>query len=189
MSEIIRNQNGIPFDIDNLINDVNDKADRDGTNMIDQLSPAAQVYFANLGSGGGIALRSIGEIVVSTVPVVDASLHLLDGSILQYGSYSAFVDYIAGLTTDYPNLFTTENAWQTAVNTYGVCGKFVYNSTSKTVRLPRYSNKIYTGGGEAPVKGNGMTLGLTDGTHNGGLFGQGNQILVVNNESYGKDIG
>ena len=29
MSEIIRNQNGIPFDIDNLINDVNDKADRE----------------------------------------------------------------------------------------------------------------------------------------------------------------
>lgn len=42
--------------------------------------------------------RNIGEIVTSTIPLTDAGLHLLDGSLIQgSGSYSAFVDYIAGL--------------------------------------------------------------------------------------------
>ena len=47
--------------------------------------------------------RNIGEIVTSTIPLTDAWLHLLDGSLIQGdGIYSAFVDYIAGLasTTD-----------------------------------------------------------------------------------------
>lgn len=86
-------------------------------------------------SGGGS--RNIGEIVQSTIPLTDAGLHLLDGSLLAYGSYSVFVDYIAGLVTDYPNLFTTEASWQDSVTNYGVCGKFVYDSVNNTVRLPK----------------------------------------------------
>ena len=58
---------------------------------------------------------------------------------------------------------TAEQVWQEQVATYGVCGKFVYDSTNNTVRLPKYSDKIYTGGGTAPVKGTGKNLGLTAG--------------------------
>lgn len=87
--------------------------------------------------------RNIGEIVASTIPLTDAGLHLLDGALIQGGGiYSAFVTYIAGLVSTYPNLFVTESAWQTAVTTYGVCGKFVYDSTNNTVRLPKVTGKV-----------------------------------------------
>ena len=44
------------------------------------------------------SFRNIGEIVASTIPLTDAGLHLLDGSLISgSGSYSAFVDYIADL--------------------------------------------------------------------------------------------
>ena len=87
--------------------------------------------------------RNIGEIVASTIPLTDAGLHLLDGSLIQgSGIYSAFVTYIAGLVSTYPNLFVTESDWQTVVSTYGVCGKFVYDSTNNTVRLPKTTGKL-----------------------------------------------
>ena len=102
--------------------------------------------------------RNIGEIVASTIPLTDAGLHLLDGALLQYGSYKDFIDYIADLydSGDYDDIFETEANWQQSVTDYGVCGKFVYNSTNNTVRLPKYNSKIYTGGGTSPVVSNGL---------------------------------
>ena len=89
-----------------------------------------------LDSGGG-SDRNIGEIVASTIPLSDAGLHLLDGALINgSGSYADFVTYISGLVSAYPDLFETEANWQTSVTTYGVCGKFVYDSVNNTVRLP-----------------------------------------------------
>ena len=73
--------------------------------------------------------RSIGEIVTSILPLTEAGLHLLDGTLLSGdGSYSAFVSYIADLynSNNYPNLFTIETLWQNSIASYGECGKFVY---------------------------------------------------------------
>lgn len=93
-------------------------------------------------SGGG-ASRNVGEIVKSTIPLTDAGLHLLDGSLISGGgAYDAFITYIAGLVSTYPDLFETEANWQTAVSTYGVCGKFVYDSGNGTVRLPKITGII-----------------------------------------------
>ena len=138
--------------------------------------------------------RNIGEIVTSTIPLTDAGLHLLDGSLLSgSGSYGSFVTYIAGLYTDNPNAsyFTTEANWQTAVSTYGVCGKFVYDSVNNTVRLPKYSNKIYTQSikNSAPVIGNGMSLGLSNGTTGYGINFQSNVGLVTHTSDYGASVG
>jgi hypothetical protein len=93
-------------------------------------------------SGGGSS-RNIGEIVSSTVPLVDAGLHLLDGALIQgSGIYSAFVTYIIGLKTTYPDLFTTEALWQETNTNYGVCGKFVHDTTNNTIRLPKITGII-----------------------------------------------
>ena len=58
--------------------------------------------------------RNIGEIVASTIPLTDAGLHLLDGSLLSgSGSYGAFVDYIAGLYgdgSDIPSYFAQDTS-------------------------------------------------------------------------------
>lgn len=91
----------------------------------------------------GGASRNIGEIVASTIPLADAGLHLLDGALIQGGgAYADFVSYIASIYDASANYFCSENDWQTAVTNYGVCGKFVYNSTNNTVRLPKITGFV-----------------------------------------------
>lgn len=94
-------------------------------------------YWEEVNLGG--SSRNVGEIISSTLPLTDAGLHLLDGSLLQYGIYKEFIDYIADLYAENPsaNYFTTESAWQSSVSTYGSCGKFVYDNVNQTVRLPK----------------------------------------------------
>lgn len=81
--------------------------------------------------------RHIGEIFYSTVPITDAGVHLLDGSLLLDGGiYDSFITYISSLKDSYPNLFCTEEEWQSSVSTYGVCGKFVLTEGT-SLRLPK----------------------------------------------------
>lgn len=88
--------------------------------------------------------RNIGELIYTLIPLQDANLHLLDGTLLYSGVYSDFIDYIADLYAENPNAnyFCTESEWQSSVTQYGVCGKFVYDSTNNTVRLPKVTGKI-----------------------------------------------
>ncbi len=101
------------------------------------------VHWQKINMGG--SSRNIGEIVTSTLPLVDAGLHLLDGSLLQGGGiYNAFVSYIKNLyeTNSAASYFATEEDWQASVSTYGVCAKYVYNSVDNTVRLPKITGLI-----------------------------------------------
>lgn len=87
----------------------------------------------------------VGQIVESPLPLIDATVHLLDGSlILGGGIYDDFVTYIADLYAEDPtaNYWTTEAAWQQSVTNYGVCGKFVYDSVNNTVRLPKITGIV-----------------------------------------------
>lgn len=88
--------------------------------------------------------RNVGEIIESALPLTDAGLHLLDGSLISGGGiYDEFVQYVAGLVSDYPDLFVTEVSWQAAVSANGVCGKFVYDSSGDgSVRLPKITGII-----------------------------------------------
>ena len=52
-------------------------------------------YWEEVNLGG--SSRNVGEIISSTLPLTDAGLHLLDGSLLQYGIYKEFIDYIANI--------------------------------------------------------------------------------------------
>ena len=84
--------------------------------------------------------RNVGQIIQSAMPLSDAGLHLLDGSLLANGSYSAFIAYMASMYVSCPEIFDTESNWQQSVAEYGVCGKFVYDSVNNTVRLPKKSS-------------------------------------------------
>lgn len=87
--------------------------------------------------------RNFGELVYSSIPLSDSGLKLLDGSLIQgTGIYKNFVDYIASIVNTYSSIFTTEENWQATVTQYGVCGKFVYNSTNNTVRLPKVTGFV-----------------------------------------------
>lgn len=89
--------------------------------------------------------RNIGEIFYAPFQLTDAGVHLLDGALLNYeGIYKNFIKYIQRLYNENPNAnyFCTESQWQSSVSTYGVCGKFVYDSTANTVRLPKITGII-----------------------------------------------
>ena len=138
----------------------------------------------------------IGQIVTSTIPLSDAGLHLLDGALISgSGIYSDFVDYIATLSSTNPECFDTEANWQSAVTTYGVCSKFVYDNVANTVRLPKWGNQAFTTTNISTaktlgVKGNGITLGFTDGTNNVGVgFNSSTNYLYSRTGAYGSSVG
>lgn len=115
--------------------------------------------------------KSIGEIVTSAIPLSDAGLHLLDGTLLSgSGIYKEFVDYIASIYSSAFSYFTSEADWQASVSQYGSCGKFVYDSVANTVRLPKISN-IFQGTIDPNTLGNLTEAGLPNLT--GGVCGNG----------------
>lgn len=117
---------------------------------------------ANTGSG-----RNIGETVFSLIPLSDAGLHLLDGSLLQVGGiYDSFITHVASLQTAHPGLFITEENWQSSVTSYGVCGKFVYTEGT-SLRLPKITGFV-EGTLDATELGNLIEAGLPNIT---GSFG------------------
>lgn len=104
--------------------------------------------------------RNIGQIITSTIPLTDAGLHLLDGSLIQGGGiYNDFVQYMANLVNLYPQCFTDETTWQNTVSSKGVCGKFVYDSTNNTIRLPKITGFI-EGTTDTTALGNLVDAGL-----------------------------
>lgn len=87
--------------------------------------------------------RALGEYVWSSIPLNDATLHLPDGTVLDgNGIYKAFVSEIADRYSKYPSLFIAEAEWQASVEQYGVCGKYVYDATANTVRLPKITGFV-----------------------------------------------
>lgn len=111
--------------------------------------------------------RNYGELVYSVIPLSDSGLKLLDGSLLSYsGVYKNFIDYIASIYSTYPSIFATEANWQQQVTTYGVCGKFVYDSINNTVRLPKVTG-IVEGTVDVNALGNIVAAGLPQHTHSG----------------------
>ena len=180
------------LNINNTTYNIKDAVARSGlTNKQDTLVSGTNIKTINgnsiLGSGDltvtAEATRNIGEIVASTIPLTDAGLHLLDGSLIQgSGIYSAFVTYIAGLVSTYPNIFVTESAWQTSVTTYGVCGKFVYDSTNNTVRLPKVTG-IIEGTTDVTALGDLVQAGLPNiYAKLGGYFNGANYVVPSNTQ-------
>ena len=122
----------------------------------------------------------INDLVWRLSPTKEGSKHLLDGALLQYGTYKDYIDYIGELYTsgDYPAMFETEANWQASVTTYGSCGKFVYDSVNKTVRLPKVSD-ILQGTTDVTALGDLVQAGLpnitgnvkTDGSYGFDAFG------------------
>ena len=82
--------------------------------------------------------RTIGEIIFSLFPLTDVALHLLDGSVIDgTGVYNQFYTFMKNLYDNgYDKCFTTEANWQSSVTNYGVCGKFVLDTSNQTIRLP-----------------------------------------------------
>lgn len=104
-------------------------------NIVDNIDYSAK-HYAEVASQHENPLR-IGQIIESTIPLTDAGLHLLDGSVIQgNGIYSDFYTHMVEKWQTYPQIFAGEQDWQNHVATYGVCGKFVLDEANRTIRLP-----------------------------------------------------
>lgn len=93
------------------------------------------------GGTGGSGLV-FGSTIFSLIPLTEAGLHLLDGSLLNVGGiYDEAITKISALKSSNPNLFTTEENWQSSVSSHGVCGKFVYTE-GVSLRLPKVTGFV-----------------------------------------------
>ena len=95
------------------------------------------------------------------------------GTYLNYGSIdlkqlSITVDGVEVFSGSKPaNYFTDETTWQQSITDYGSCGKFVYDSTLNTVRLPKVSD-ILQGTTDIKALGDLVVSGLPQHTHTRG---------------------
>lgn len=103
--------------------------------------------------------RFVGEIFSSLTPIDDYGVKLLDGSVLEVGGiYDEFINHIIGIKEACPNLFCTEEEWNTSISTYGVCGKFVYTE-GVSLRIPKITSFV-EGTLDATALGNLVEAGL-----------------------------
>lgn len=103
--------------------------------------------------------RFVGEIFSSLTPIDDYGVKLLDGSVLEVGGiYDEFINHIIGIKEACPNLFCTEEEWNTSISTYGVCGKFVYTE-GVSLRIPKITGFV-EGTLDATALGNLVEAGL-----------------------------
>lgn len=137
------------------------------TNKADiELSNVAETGITNIQKAS--LTRTIGEYVFSLLPLNNSCLHLLDGTVLSgNGIYKQFVEYISDLYDNENNYFISEEDWQTSVETYGICAKFVYDSENNTVRLPKVTG-IIEGTTDIDALGDLVEAGLPTHTHTRG---------------------
>lgn len=126
-----------------------------------------------------IYIGFLGQTVQSLLPINDNRLRLLNGDVLskETSLYVNFIDYVASLQTDYPNIFTTESDWQSQNTTYGSCGKFVYNADAGTLRLPNISN-ILEGTTVVTDVGNLLEAGLPNITGESNIGGNAPKTVL-----------
>lgn len=150
-------------------------------------------------SGSGLEVCDIG-----TALYVDETKGLrryLNGQIVDINTNTqAWLNRLLQIKTTNPDYFTTENNWQSeaTLNIDGCVYKFVLNYASDgetvvSVRLPKYPDYVeINAGGTLPVFGNGMTLGLANGTYLNGLTTlntNGMTRLSATDDAYGSQIG
>lgn len=122
-----------------------------------------------LGGGSGLEVCDIG-----TALYIDETKGLrrrLNGQIVDANTNTqGFIDKLVKIKETNPDYFTDENTWQSekTMNVDGCVYKFVLNYSGDnvvSVRLPKYPDYVeVNAGGTLPVVGNGLALGMTDGT-------------------------
>ena len=85
--------------------------------------------------------RNLGEIFTSSVPLKSSQVHLLDGSILT--DATELYDYLESIKDTHPDLFTTDSEFNSEVESTGKCSKFVINTDTKSVRIPKGDSNNY----------------------------------------------
>lgn len=152
-----------------------------------------ETYWEELSLGGGSGLE-IGDIGIAPLGIDESQnkRRYLNGQIISQEQFTSFTRKIKEAIALYPSLAATEENWQAEVtnSVNGTCGKFVIDDGAGTIRLPKYPNYVSKEYVEAAVVGNGMTLGLTNGSQNFGMYstdnGPNNYLFRL--DTYGQQL-
>ena len=139
-------------------------------------------------SGGGLEIGDIGFTQMA-IDETKGKRRILNGQLIIQDQYIQFTNIIKNSVALNPDLACTEEEWQTAVtmSTSGICHKFVIDDEAGTIRLPKYPDYFIGGvNGVAPVAGNGVALGFTNGTQYFVKFGSGHGGYA---NAYGQPVG
>ena len=149
-------------------------------NIGNALSDSAYWEKISLGGGGGLEIGDIGF----TQMAIDESKgkrRVLNGQLIIQEQYPQFTQIVKDSVALNADLSCTEEEWQTAVtmSTAGICYKYVIDDNAGTIRLPKYPDYfIGAVNNIAPVAGNGMTIGINNGTYLEGL-----KVVKANNNA------
>ena len=125
-------------------------------------------------SGNGY---EVGDIVIRNTPTNDAGKHLLDGALIQYGSYQAFVDYIADLYNTSTDKYSNVTKVGSVVDTDGVLSGL---SASNYAKTPNTINFNSADSWEIITKHNITSVGSVNDGFMGILGGQFNVNYYIN---------
>lgn len=121
----------------------------------------------------------VGSIFASAIPVVDARVHLLDGSLItQSGIYAEFATLIKTLVSSGQPISCTQAEFTADVARTGNCGKFVIDDANNAIRLPKITTFIQGLSSIANI-GSSLSAGLPNIT--GQIGGMGNRFFVNEN--------
>ena len=146
-----------------------------GTIYYIKISFTGSAYYVYLSTTGTFSGEETTEITITSSTIIystlSASSHILGRNVYSQYASECFLGSI-DLNESYINVdgsrwwdgrvsygFTNETQWQSAVTTYGVCGKFVYDSVGNTVRLPKITG-ILEGTTDATALGDLVQAGL-----------------------------
>lgn len=168
-----------------------DKVLEDMTLPVDTATETRAVTLKQLRAWLGSALP-VGSVFASVGRLDDKRFTLLDGkTISRIGTYEAFCNKVVSEVQAGNWFACSEDEYNSDISTYGQCGKFVVSNDY--IRIPKLGNSLCSGviDGTIPVVGNGMTLGLTNGSINYGLncgVSSNNQALGIRKDSYGINL-
>ena len=104
-----------------------------------QLEPLTDYYTPD---DSNAVFMPVGAIFSSAIPQTDARVHLLDGSTIpQTGMYAEFATLLKSLTSKYA-ISCSAGAYQSDLDNFGQCGKFVIDNVAGTIRLPTITKFI-----------------------------------------------
>lgn len=161
----------------------------DMTIPVDTATETRAVTLKQLRAWLGSALP-VGSVFASVGRLDDERFTLLDGkTISRTGTYEAFCNKVVEKVQAGTWKACTEEEFNLEVSETGQCGKFVVSNDY--VRIPKLGNSLCSGviDGKIAVVGNGMTLGLTDGTNNYGLIEEANTAGGILTTAYGINVG
>lgn len=162
-----------------ILNDIEFVADGEKQEIEDLIDNGKEELKESIDGIKVLTTLEIGDIGFTQMAIDESKgkRRILNGQLIIQDQYVEFTNIIKNSVALNPDLACTEAEWQTAItmSTNGVCEKFVIDDEAGTIRLPKYpqyldlTNNASAKTQTVSIKGNGKTLGLTNGTNNFGF--------------------